>query len=57
VLAREPRAGSGRSNGFPEGEALRERLGGVVGEVLAERIVGGEEKGVVGVLLDGEGLV
>jgi transcription initiation factor TFIID subunit 6 len=60
VLAREPRAGGGRSNGFPEGEALRERLGEVVGDVLAERIAGGDggvEKGVVGAVLGSEGLI
>jgi transcription initiation factor TFIID subunit 6 len=58
VLAKEPRAGSGRSNGFPEGEALRERLAEVVGEVLAERIMSAEgvEQGIVGAVLDSEGL-
>ena len=58
VLAKEPRAGGRGSNGFPEGEALRERLGEVVGEVLAERITSAEgvEKGIVAAVLEGEGL-
>ena len=58
VLAKEPRAGGRSSNGFPEGEALKERLVEVVGEALAERIASadGGDHGVVGAVLDSEGL-
>lgn len=51
LLAKEPRAGSS-VNGYPEGEALRERLAEVVGEALAGRIGEGGDQGIVGVVLD-----
>lgn len=56
VLGKEVRGSAAGENGVPEGEALKERLAEVVGEVLAERVVRAGDEGVARAVLDEEGV-